>query len=64
MIVNGHVHVFPSAVAEMMAANSVDAVPDTAKTAQFLDVQMQQGRRDRRARSDEAEAEDRGRADG
>lgn len=42
MIVNGHVHVFPSAVAHMLTANAVDAMPHTAKATQFLDVQMQQ----------------------
>ena len=42
MIVDGHVHVFPSAVADVLVAIPMNAMPDTAKTAQFLDIQMQQ----------------------
>lgn len=42
MIIDGHVNIFPSSVADMLAANSMDAMADTVKTAQFLDVQMQQ----------------------
>lgn len=42
MIIDGHVNIFPSSVADMLAANSMDAMADRVKTAQFFDVQMQQ----------------------
>src|SRR5579863_9403211 len=42
VIVNGHVDVFPPSVGKVLITIAMDSVPHTTKTAQFLDVQMQQ----------------------
>lgn len=42
MIVNGDMKVFPTRTMSMATAVTVNAVSDTAKTAEFLDIEMKQ----------------------